>query len=108
MGGTTGDDMQKVKSKKNHIVLTSYGFGRRGISLVDMTAIIMASPRKHGLNQIIGRIMRRGSDQSIIREIYDIVDNRSMLKYQFKEREKVYNKREYPIIIDKYWWDQFK
>ena len=108
MGGTTGDDMKKVKSKKSHIVLTSYGFGRRGISLVDMTAIIMASPRKHGLNQIIGRIMRRGSDQRIIREIYDIVDNRSMLKYQFKEREKVYTKREYPIIIDKYWWDQFK
>jgi len=105
MGGTTADDMGIVKGKKNHIVLTTYGFGRRGISLVDMTALIMCSPRKNGLNQIIGRIMRRGSDQTIIREIYDIVDVRSMLKYQFKEREKVYSARKYPIIDNKYWWD---
>ena len=105
MGGTTADDMGIVKGKRNHIVLTTYGFGRRGISLVDMTALIMCTPRKNGLNQIIGRIMRRGSDQSIIREIYDIVDVRSMLKYQFKEREKLYSIRKYPIIDNKYWWD---
>ena len=105
MGGTTADDMVIVKGKKNHIVLTTYGFGRRGISLVDMTALIMCSPRRNGLNQILGRVMRRGSDQSIVREIYDIVDMRSMLRYQFKEREKLYIARNYPIIDSKHWWN---
>lgn len=95
-GGCKENDLNKVK-KGSHIVLTTYGFSRRGLSLVDMTSIILASPRRNGLKQIVGRILRKGSDQSIVREIVDIVDCRSILKGQYNEREKVYTSRNYPI-----------
>jgi superfamily II DNA or RNA helicase len=99
-GGINKSDIQHAKNLskiKSHIVLTTYGYSRRGISLTEMTAIILATPRRNGLKQIIGRILRRGSDESIIRQIVDIVDIRCNLKNQYFDRKKVYIEKGYPI-----------
>lgn len=100
-GGIHKSDIQRAKdlsrTRGSHIVLTTYGYSRRGISLTEMTAIVMATPRRNGLKQIIGRILRRGSDESIIRNIIDIVDVRCNLKNQYFDRKKIYMEKGYPI-----------
>lgn len=83
---------------KSRIVLTTYGYSRRGISIVDMTALILATPRRSGMNQILGRITRRGSDERIMRIVVDICDVRSALKGQVYERKKVYEEKNYDIF----------
>jgi superfamily II DNA or RNA helicase len=107
-GGISESHLSETKKSGAHIVLTTYGYSRRGLSLVDMTALILATPRRYGLNQIIGRIMRKGSDESIIRQIIDIVDVRISLKNQIVDRVKVYEERKYPIIYKNYLFSDIK
>ena len=92
-GGVTKEDFENTKKCKSHIVLTTYGYSRRGISLPDMTALILVSPRRNGSTQIIGRILRRNSDEKIIRQIVDIVDVHTILKSQVNERLKTYREK---------------
>jgi superfamily II DNA or RNA helicase len=94
-GGSDSEDMERAK--KSRIVLTTYGYSRRGISIRDMTALVLATPRKTGLEQIVGRILRRGSDETIEREIVDIIDMNSILKTQFESRKRIYEMKKYPI-----------
>jgi len=96
-GGASVKDCELAKHAR--IVLTTYGYSRRGVSLTNMTTLILASPRRNGLHQIVGRITRSGSDQSIIRQVIDIKDMCSPLKNQNSERRKVYKDRKYPIYI---------
>lgn len=96
-GGISKQELLDTKNKGAHIILTTYGYSRRGISITEMTSLIMASPRRNGIKQIIGRIFRRGSDESIIREIIDIIDTRSILKNQYYDRKKIYMERKYNI-----------
>jgi superfamily II DNA or RNA helicase len=99
-GGIHKREIQNAKdmSKKgSHIVLTTYGYSRRGISLTEMTALVLTTPRRNGLRQIIGRILRKGSDESIVREVIDIIDMNSTLHGQFYERKKVYTEKCYPL-----------
>jgi hypothetical protein len=97
-GGAAADAVGTARRHGAHVVLTTYGFSRRGISLPDMTAIIAASPRRNGLRQILGRILRRGSDESIVRQVVDIVDVRTGLRGQVTDRRKVYREKGYPIV----------
>lgn len=94
-GGATHGEIHDAHNAR--IVLTTYGYSRRGVSIVDMTAIILATPRRHGMRQILGRVTRRGSDESILRIVVDIKDVRTALKSQNTERRKVYKEKEYPI-----------
>lgn len=96
-GGISNSDYTEIKKKGSHIILTTYGYSRRGISITEMTALIMASPRRNGLKQIIGRILRRGSDESIVRQVIDIVDINTCLKSQYYDRKKIYIDRKYEI-----------
>jgi len=79
------------------VVLTTYGYSRRGVSLVEMTSIVLASPRRRGMRQILGRITRRGSDESILRIVVDVKDVRTALKGQSTDRRVVYKEKAYPI-----------
>ncbi|GFR91208.1 BA71V-QP509L, partial [Elysia marginata] len=87
-GGATRDQISRAHRAR--IVLTTYGYSRRGVSLVEMTAIVLATPRRNGMRQILGRITRRGSDESILRIVVDIKDVRTALKSQSSDRRKVY------------------
>ena len=100
-GGIHKNDIQRAKTlskeRGSHIILTTYGYSRRGISLTEMTAIVMVTPRRNGIKQIIGRILRRGSDESIVRNIIDIVDIRCNIRSQYLDRKKIYIERGYDI-----------
>ena len=86
-----------ARALRAHVVLTTYGFSRRGISLPDMTALVLASPRRHGNTQTLGRILRRGSDESILRVVVDIVDVCTGLRGQAAERRRAYAAKQYPV-----------
>ena len=88
---------QVGRAHRARVVLTTYGYSRRGVSLVDMTAIVLATPRRNGMQQILGRITRRGSDESIVRQVVDIRDTRSALKSQSAARLAVYREKGYPV-----------
>lgn len=95
-GGATRGDLDRAYRAR--IVLTTYGYSRRGVSIVDMTSIVLASPRRNGMRQILGRITRRGSDESIVRTVVDIKDVRTALKSQNSARRVVYKEKNYPIF----------
>lgn len=107
-GGVAKTAVGDARKAGSHIVLTTYGFSRRGISLPDMTSIVIATPRRNGIRQIIGRILRRNSDESIVRQIVDIVDVNTGLKSQISDRVKVYKERKYPISKVKACWKMYE
>ena len=81
------------------IILTTYAYSRRGINYDQLDTLVLATPRKNGLKQIIGRILRYKSDNTIPRIIVDIIDYTSVLKGQFYERQKIYKNRNYQLIV---------
>ena len=107
-GGVARSAVGDARRARAHIVLTTYGFSRRGISLPDMTCIIEATPRRNGLRQILGRILRRGSDESIVRQVVDIVDTRTGLRGQAADRRKVYLEKQYPITKGAASWEDYE
>jgi hypothetical protein len=106
-GGVARTEVKKARNAGAHVVLTTFGFSRRGISLPDMTCIVNATPRRNGTRQILGRITRRGSDESIIRQVVDIVDVRTGLKGQISDRRKVYKAKDYPIQVASTSWEDY-
>ena len=106
-GGVAKTAVGAARRAGAHVVLTTYGFSRRGISLPDMTCIVEATPRRNGLRQILGRILRRGSDESIVRQVVDIVDTRTGLRGQVADRRKVYLEKQYPIARATASWEDF-
>ena len=53
------------------------------------------------MRQILGRILRRGGDPSIVRDIIDIVDYSTGIKSQYYKRKKIYEEKNFPIeLID--------
>jgi superfamily II DNA or RNA helicase len=92
-GGSSDDDIQ-VAQDNSKIILTTYQYSSTGVSISKLDALILATPRRNGLTQIIGRIHRldeRYQDKK--RQIIDIVDNKTVLKFQYNTRKKAYEKR---------------
>lgn len=106
-GGAARTAIGDARRAGAHIVLTTYGYSRRGVSLPDMTALVRASPRRNGSTQINGRIFRRGSDESIVRQIIDIVDVNTGLRGQFADRCKAYTARGFPIHKIEASWEDY-
>ena len=100
MGGSTDVDIESAK-KEGRIIMTTYQYSGTGVSINKMNALILATPRKSNMKQILGRIYRLKSDQSIRRQIIDIVDNRICLKSQFYTRKKTYIDGLHACIVDK-------
>lgn len=96
-GGVAHDELGKARRAGAHIVLSTYGYTRRGISLVKMSTIAFWSPRRNGMVQILGRARRRGSDRRIVRLTIDFVDTRTSLKSQSNDRNKVYKALGYAV-----------
>jgi len=106
-GGVAKTAVGSARRAGAHVVLTTYGYSRRGISLADMTSIVLATPRRNGTRQVLGRILRRGSDESIVRQVVDIVDTRTGLKSQVADRRKVYVEKMYPISKVAFGWESY-
>jgi len=85
VGGVSSAVEEQIRTTAR-IVFTTYGLSAVGTSWQHMTAMVLATPRKSGIAQLAARIMRFGSDQAVVREIVDIVDARTFLRRQKKER----------------------
>ena len=91
MGGRE-DDIRNVD-----VVITTYGYSGVGVDFPDITALVMASPRKTNTNQLLGRILR-DTHQDVSRDIIDIVDPYDIFINQAKKRYEFYKKRNYNIF----------
>lgn len=107
MGGAAED---KVNLAKQHsrLILSTYGYIGTGFSIIRFNSLIFATPFKTGSEQFCGRIFRLGSDYTICRQIYDIVDISTTLKSQWYKRKSYYNGKEYPIVVRNYKWTDFQ
>lgn len=91
-GGSSKDDIQYSKDK-SRIIFTTYQYSSTGVSIVKMNALLLVTPRKNNITQIVGRIFRLSTEEnnSIKRYIIDIIDNKTVLKNQVRNRKKIYN-----------------
>jgi hypothetical protein len=81
MGGASEAEVESLQ--KLRIILTTYAFGGTGISINHMNTAIFATPRRNGWKQICARILRLGSDLTIPRRYIVIIDQNSMLRWQY-------------------------
>lgn len=81
LGGSGLDDIQQAK-KQGQIIFSTYAFLDTGVSIDRMTHLIIATPRRNGWEQIVGRICRLTGDQSITREILLLSDANTPLSKQ--------------------------
>lgn len=96
-GGSKENEIEMAK-KRSNVIFTTYQYSGTGVSIIKMNGLILATPRKSNMTQIINRIFRLGSDQSQRRIIIDIVDNRTKIKNQYYKRKEAYIERECDII----------
>lgn len=96
MGGASNKDMDNAEAHAR-VILTTYKYMGTGKSIIKMTALILATPRRNKSRQFVNRIFRLGSDMTKTRVIVDIVDMKSNLKNQWNDRQRYYKSKEYPI-----------
>jgi len=89
MGGSTRQDVETAE-KKSSIILTTYRYGSVGMSIIKMDVIVLYTPRKAKMKQIMGRILRRGGDPKSTRYVIDIIDANTSLVNQYSVRKKTY------------------
>jgi len=88
MGGIKEPDLEVAV--RSRVILTTYSFGSTGISIRHMNSAVFATPRRNGYLQTCARIMRRGSDLTIVRKFVDVVDRKCALRYQHGGRRQAY------------------
>lgn len=93
VGGAKRNDIRRIVAECR-VFLTTYGYSSAGVSVGKMSAIILATPRKAGITQIIGRICRRNGDPQVRRRIIDIVDACTPFRKQASVREAAYMLRD--------------
>ena len=84
------------------VVITTYGYSGVGVDFPDITALVIASPRKTNINQLLGWILR-DTHQEISRDIIDIIDPYDIFINQAKKRYEFYKKRNYNIFNYRIW-----
>jgi hypothetical protein len=104
-GGVAAGAVGEARAAGAHAVLTTYGYSRRGISLPEMTCIVFATPRRNGMTQVLGRIVRRGSDESIRRLVVDVVDVCTALRGQHSTRRQAYAAKGWPVTKEAVRWE---
>ena len=95
-GGSTDEEIKRAENKSK-IILTTYQYMGTGKSIPKMDTLILATPRKHNSEQYVNRIFRLDGNNTICRNIVDIIDYRSSVKTQWYERKKYYDDCKYPI-----------
>ena len=83
------------KNSKCKVIIASYQLMSEGTDIPSLNTLIFCTPKKQ-VEQVVGRILRK--DTGIIPEVYDIIDNCSIFKNQFKNRNRFYKKQKYNIL----------
>lgn len=105
VGGSTENELKNACNTAK-VIFTTYKYMGTGKSIIKMNGLVLATPRRSKMKQYINRIFRLGSDQTIKRYIYDIVDMRIGLKGQFSSRKKHYTENNYEIIKKEIYYNQ--
>ena len=96
IGGSKEEDINNAITN-SRIIFTTYQYSSVGVNIIKMTCMILATPRRNNHAQIIGRILRNGSDRDIVRKIIDIVDCKSILYTQLQTRKQIYIENNFKI-----------
>lgn len=96
MGGATDDDVRAAMDS-SRIILTTYQYGSKGLSIGKMTRGIQLTSRRHGMKQVCGRLTRADGDTTIPRIWVDIRDCNTSLAAQKRERNQDYREKGYEI-----------
>lgn len=107
MGGSTEKDIDAAKDT-GRIILTTYQYTAVGVSINKMDTLILATPRKSNMKQIMGRIYRLSGNDKITRHIVDIVDCSTCLGNQYRSRRKTYHALQADLKQESVDWKQFK
>lgn len=99
-GGSDEKTIDKAKTLSS-VIFTTYAYSSTGVSITKMNGLVLTTPRRSNMKQIINRVFRLGSDQKIRRIIVDIVDAKFPIKGQVRERIKAYQERGCDIIKSK-------
>lgn len=108
-GGASEEDRRGARHTR--VVLTTYGYSRRGVSFEHMTALVEATPRRNGYMQILGRICRLTRDpslRSIRRIVVDVRDTKSPLDSQSSGRRPVYREKNWGVSYVRNTFEDFK
>lgn len=103
MGKEKTAEMSELNEKAK-LIFTTYSYSTKGVSINRMNGIVMAQPRRNNITQLVGRILR-GQTADKPKIIIDLVDSRTTISSQLKDRKKVY-KTIFPEInfeIEKYY-----
>jgi hypothetical protein len=104
VGGAKPGDLEQAEVKSK-VIFTTYQYMGTGKSVVKMTGLVLATPRKSKMKQYINRIFRLGSDMNIKRHIWDICDMKIKLNAQWRKRREHYVTKKYNIITTKVDYD---
>jgi len=90
-GGAKGEQIN-TSAEKATMIFTTYGYMGTGKSIPKMDTILFVTPRRNGVEQVIGRVFRPGPNKNE-RWILDIIDWKINLKSQWYERLNVYERQ---------------
>ena len=100
VAGATEEDVSSAESKAR-VIFTTYQYMGTGKSIIKMNGLIFATSRKTKLKQYYNRIFRLGSDQSIKRHIWAIVDAKTVVGKQWAAHSKYCKEKEYEVKAQK-------
>lgn len=99
-GGSNKDAIEAAKTESS-VIFTTYKYSSTGVSINRLTGLILATPRRSNMIQIINRIFRQSDEhRHIHRYIIDLVDNKTVLKNQYYARKVAYKERKSIIVED--------
>ena len=90
-GGAKGEQINSSAANAT-MIFTTYGYMGTGKSIPKMDTVLLLTPRRNGVEQVVGRIFRPGPNKNT-RWIIDLIDWKINLKSQWYERLNVYNRQ---------------
>lgn len=98
MGGMKEKDLEE--SSRKRIIFGTFSQAHEGLDIPSLDTVILSTP-KSDIKQSIGRIMRETTGKKNHPQIYDMVDQWSVLHAMYNKRRKVYNQGGFCIKNDK-------
>jgi hypothetical protein len=95
MGGMKEADLEA--SSKKRIIFGTFSQAHEGLDIPSLDTIILSTP-KSDIKQSIGRVMRETVGKKNHPQIYDIIDQWSMLYAMYSKRRRVYTQGGFKII----------
>jgi superfamily II DNA or RNA helicase len=98
-GGIKKEELADAVNSR--IILTTYGYSRRGVSYSNFTSLIFATSRnaKYSIEQVLGRIFRLRGPKEVVRYIVYIWDSNTVFKKHITNHIEIYNKFGYTYSI---------